>query len=321
MNDYSGEEFVVFITSPDTVSHLKTEIELKYPDLHLGYNRPPIGLLSYKNCGKHFGLKMISNLNLTFARRSLLFKGKTVTSHLPPLLEKMNYPVHYYSLSGELLAINFKQEINQKHPIGKVVTDLIHLEKDLFYFCEHEESTLFSRSPGGIESISLPSEAPSRAYLKTAEAFARFSYRPLPGTAVLELGAAPGGSLYFLLNEGYKVTAVDPALLDESITSNPNLKHLHKSVQSVTRSDLDPDTKLLILDMNLSATQSINETIRIIEMLPRLETLLLTLKAPVPSIAYKIESYKERIKKLGFSRAITTTLHSHKKEFLIFATK
>lgn len=202
MNDYSGEEFVVFITSPDTVSHLKTEIELKYPDLHLGYNRPPIGLLSYKNCGKHFGLKMISNLNLTFARRSLLFKGKTVTSHLPPLLEKMNYPVHYYSLSGELLAINFKQEINQKHPIGKVVTDLIHLEKDLFYFCEHEESTLFSRSPGGIESISLPSEAPSRAYLKTAEAFARFSYRPLPGTAVLELGAAPGGSALFSFKRG-----------------------------------------------------------------------------------------------------------------------
>ena len=45
-------------------------------------------------------------------------------------------------------------------------------------------------------------KAPSRAYMKTEEAILSFNIPMEPHQNVLEIGSAPGGSVYNLLNRG-----------------------------------------------------------------------------------------------------------------------
>ena len=59
-----------------------------------------------------------------------------------------------------------------------------------------------SSNPGGLTEIILPLEAPSRAYLKMEEAIEYLQLVIEPGDVALEIGSAPGGACYSLLQRG-----------------------------------------------------------------------------------------------------------------------
>lgn len=85
--------------------------------------------------------------------------------------------------------------------------------------------------PGGIPRLKIPDSAPSRSYLKLEEAFVRFigtrrSDYLQPQMTATDLGAAPGGWSWLLIQNHLKVTAVDNGPLDESLHNSGLCQHI-----------------------------------------------------------------------------------------------
>lgn len=86
--------------------------------------------------------------------------------------------------------------------------------------------------PMGIPRLKMPKDAPSRSTLKLAEAFAYFMDKDeqaewlREGLTAVDLGAAPGGWTYQLVQHGLQVTAVDNGQLDAQLLANSQVDHV-----------------------------------------------------------------------------------------------
>jgi 23S rRNA (cytidine2498-2'-O)-methyltransferase len=91
-----------------------------------------------------------------------------------------------------------------------------------------------SASLNGIHRVSMAHDAPSRSYLKLAEAFDVFLDKSeqaqwlKPGMNAVDLGAAPGGWTWQLVQRGLKVIAVDNGPLKGAAASHPDIKHIRQ---------------------------------------------------------------------------------------------
>jgi 23S rRNA (cytidine2498-2'-O)-methyltransferase len=73
--------------------------------------------------------------------------------------------------------------------------------------------------PGGRARMHVGAAAPSRAAMKLEEALAWFGFGPEPGETCVDLGAAPGGWTWVLLERRARVIAVDPGRLAPEIAA------------------------------------------------------------------------------------------------------
>jgi 23S rRNA (cytidine2498-2'-O)-methyltransferase len=84
--------------------------------------------------------------------------------------------------------------------------------------------------PMGIPRLRVPPGAPSRSTLKLAEAFQTFlgdDDRALrPGQRAVDLGAAPGGWTWQLVQRGLRVTAIDNGALKGEVARDALVTHL-----------------------------------------------------------------------------------------------
>jgi 23S rRNA (cytidine2498-2'-O)-methyltransferase len=90
---------------------------------------------------------------------------------------------------------------------------------------------LSAEDPLGIPRFRMPAEAPSRSTLKLAEAFHVFlghgqDEALQPDMRAVDLGAAPGGWTWQLMQRGLRVTAVDNGSLKGDLVDNAMVKHL-----------------------------------------------------------------------------------------------
>jgi 23S rRNA (cytidine2498-2'-O)-methyltransferase len=89
-------------------------------------------------------------------------------------------------------------------------------------------------TPMGILRLKMPHDAPSRSYLKLAEAFSAFLAPEQrqkwlrPGMHAVDLGAAPGGWSWCLVQHGLKVVAVDNGPLKGVAAEHPSIRHLRQ---------------------------------------------------------------------------------------------
>lgn len=90
----------------------------------------------------------------------------------------------------------------------------------------------------------------SRAKFKLMEAEKEFAIPFYSFKNAVDIGASPGGWTSFLLECGLKVTAVDPALMHESLRNYPGLKILRKNAGEVKFRENEFD--LLVCDMSWS---------------------------------------------------------------------
>jgi 23S rRNA (cytidine2498-2'-O)-methyltransferase len=82
-----------------------------------------------------------------------------------------------------------------------------------------------SLAPGGRMRVHVPEAAPSRAAMKLVEALTWLDRSPEPGDLCVDLGAAPGGWTWVLLERRTRVIAVDPANLAPSVRDRKGLLH------------------------------------------------------------------------------------------------
>jgi 23S rRNA (cytidine2498-2'-O)-methyltransferase len=89
-------------------------------------------------------------------------------------------------------------------------------------------------APMGIIRMKMPYEAPSRSVLKLAEAFEVFlsdeekTQWIRQGMHAVDLGAAPGGWTWHLVQLGMQVVAVDNGPLKGVVAEHPSVKHLRQ---------------------------------------------------------------------------------------------
>jgi len=88
--------------------------------------------------------------------------------------------------------------------------------------------------PMGIPRLRFPRGAPSRSTLKLEEAFLTLLDEPeraawlAPGGSAVDLGAAPGGWTWQLVQRGLRVAAIDNAALDPSLLESGLVQHLRE---------------------------------------------------------------------------------------------
>ncbi|PIP88610.1 MAG: hypothetical protein COW01_13810 [Bdellovibrionales bacterium CG12_big_fil_rev_8_21_14_0_65_38_15] len=169
--------------------------------------------------------------------------------------------------------------------------------------------------------LQLPEEAPSRAWLKIAQAFKALNLDRSNYKHAIEIGSSPGGASYFLTGQNYQLTGIDPGEMSSTLLANTNFKHIKKPVQDIIKSELPKDIDLLAVDTNLSATQSVKESLRIAAFYPKsLKEIFLTIKLPIPKLIPQLENHKRAMRKLGF-KVQYLQLPSHHREVLLYGKR
>ncbi len=86
-----------------------------------------------------------------------------------------------------------------------------------------------SLAHGGRLRVHVGGDKPSRAARKVAEALTWLGVAPEPGERCVDLGAAPGGWTWFLLQRRARVIAVDPARLRPDLLRDRGLTYVGRS--------------------------------------------------------------------------------------------
>jgi|GEM_PF-673036 len=171
-----------------------------------------------------------------------------------------------------------------------------------------------------------PPEAPSRAYSKLVEAVTHFRLPLRAGEGVLELGAAPGGATFALLELGLSVVAVDPAEMDARLAPFADgrgltLHHLKKPAQALESADLSPvgaPLRWLVSDMNVAPPLSAHYVLRARALMKTtLRGAILTLKLNDTAAVDTLPRVLRELER-AFGRAPRVAhLPSHRREVVV----
>lgn len=179
-----------------------------------------------------------------------------------------------------------------------------------------------SPHPGGRPPLRLPLEAPSRAWLKLEEGLL-WSGLPLrAGQVAVEIGAAPGGASYALLQRGLTVVGVDPGAMDPRLLALPRFTHLQTTLADLRREALPARVDWLLLDVNLAPPVALHALRRLVSTLrSTLRGALLTLKLNDWGLAEQIPRWLEQVAAMGFEDVRATQLCSNRQEICIAAQR
>ncbi|MBO4406429.1 MAG: 50S rRNA methyltransferase [Clostridia bacterium] len=133
---------------------------------------------------------------------------------------------------------------------------------------------------GGIYRYAMTPETVSRAAFKLTEIFERLSLSVPEGGEALDLGAAPGGWTWVLLEKGARVTAVDPAALDPRVEEDPRVTHYRGLSQEYLKEAGGKTFDLLVNDMRMDAHESARVTREALPLLKKGGLIVITLKLP-----------------------------------------
>jgi 23S rRNA (cytidine2498-2'-O)-methyltransferase len=323
---------------------LKEELAHAHPELRFAFSRP--GFVTFK-CEEELAEDF--ELRSVFARAYGLSMGKTpapaeiiafareilgatperpVTTHLwerelhAPGEEPMGFVPGALAtgwrdrLAGEpgSDALHFGSASRTGWP----VLDIVVVEPEQAWFGAHLHGPSHSPEPGGVPALELPEQAPSRAWLKLEQGV-RWARLPMrKGDLAVEIGSAPGGASFALLERGLEVIGIDPAAMDPRVLSNPRFKHLSKPVASVLREDLPRRVDWLLLDMNVQPQVSLFAVDRLASRLKdSLLGVLLTVKLNDWKLAREIGSWLEHVEAMGVVQARATQLPANRQEICI----
>jgi 23S rRNA (cytidine2498-2'-O)-methyltransferase len=133
----------------------------------------------------------------------------------------------------------FQPLLEEKLRAGGRLIDDANLPRLHIFFPDKNRALIGTSDPHnsaaahmGIQRLKMPHDAPSRSYLKLAEAFEVFLSKDeqeqwlRPGLHAVDLGAAPGGWTWQLVQRGLRVIAVDNGPLKGAAAEHLLIKHL-----------------------------------------------------------------------------------------------
>lgn len=204
---------------------------------------------------------------------------------------------------------------------GELVLDVVVRQDEPLWVGFHRHSDAHSPFPGGRVPLALPGEAPSRAWLKLEEALA-WSRLPLRRDQVaVEIGSAPGGASFALLQRGLKVVGVDPGKMAPQVLSASGFSHLQLSLGDLRREQLPAKVDWLLMDVNLAPQVALHGVRRIVSTLrPSLRGVIFTLKLNDWKLAAEVPAFRARVAGMGLEDVRATQLHANRREICVVAT-
>jgi 23S rRNA (cytidine2498-2'-O)-methyltransferase len=313
---------------------LRDEVRREHPELRPAYGRP--GFVTWKS-DRELPPDLV--LRTVFARAYGLSVTKARAEAVPQRIAELKEQiggaprVHLFlrdrrppeeeeerdveaELAPLLRALGMPSAAGPPVP-GEPVVDAIGVAEDEWWIGWHLHGGTHSPHPGGRAPLIVPPEAPSRAYAKLAEVL-DWSGAPLSaGDVAVELGSAPGGAAWLLLERGLEVVGVDPAAMAPSVLARPSFTHLARSAARIRRSDLPAAVHWLLLDMNVSAKEALGEVERFVAMSGgELCGAILTLKLNRWALAAEVPSWLEQIGRMGFGSVRAAQLFRHRREIV-----
>ena len=217
----------------------------------------PIGAVEGSGFVVLQGKPRLAYKQLTFARQLLRLHGEVndlpERDRLTPLLSAIpDTPEEFSALYLEVPDTNegktlsgftrrFQPLLEDKLREASRLVDDPALPRLHIFFPDNHRALIATSDPhnsaaalNGIQRVSMVSDAPSRSYLKLAEAFEVFLDQKeqalwlKPGMTAVDLGAAPGGWTWQLVQRGLKVIAVDNGPLKGAAAGHPSIKHLRQ---------------------------------------------------------------------------------------------
>jgi 23S rRNA (cytidine2498-2'-O)-methyltransferase len=217
----------------------------------------------------------------------------------------------------EFDSLFFQEEIAEPNDL---VLDLIYLEADSWWIGYHRHTPQHSQFPGGKPEIALPPRAPSRAYLKLEEAILWSGITLKEDDIAVEIGSAPGGASFALLERGLRVIGIDPGEMSSEVLKfgSDRFVHIAKPAAMVERDELPDDVQWILLDMNVAPNISLNTVERIAPAFEEsLLGVILTLKINEWKFADEIPKLLRRVEKLGMVRIRSGQLAANKQEICV----
>jgi len=205
---------------------------------------------------------------------------------------------------------------------GQRVLDVCLVGPHQLLLGEHVVRQSFQKWPGGVMPL-VPTNPPpiSRAYFKVREAVSWAELRIRPGQRAVEIGAAPGGSCQWLLEQGLLVTGIDPAEIDPAIAQHPNFTHVRRRGREVKRRDLF-HCDWLLSDANLPPNY-ILATLDDLLAHPRVapQGLILTLKLPDTRLLEHWNEWSDKVRSWGYQAIGGRQLIYNRQEICLVATR
>ncbi len=210
---------------------------------------------------------------------------------------------------------------NETSKPGEPTLCVVLVAHNEWWFGWHDASTVSQRWPGGAPAIELPQDAASRAWLKIHEAVLWGQIAIQENDVVAEIGSAPGGASLYLLERGTKVIAIDPAEMDASVASHPQLTHVRRRARDVPKRDLE-NVRWLTIDVNMPPSYTIEVIRDYVEVrgLP-VRGVIATLKLPDWKLAKDVETYKQQFHSMGFAVVETRQLAFNRQELCLIALR
>lgn len=176
---------------------------------------------------------------------------------------------------------------------------------------------LLSPFRGGKARMAVGGDRPSRAARKVEEALHWLGREPEAGETCVDLGAAPGGWSWALLDRRCRVIAVDPAELRDDVRAHPKLVHEKASAFGYA-----PEETIdwLFCDMAW-------RPIEVAQMLAKwarrgwARTLVSNIKLPMTKKAAIVREVREIVHGGGWKRVRTRQLYHDRDEITLTATR
>lgn len=149
----------------------------------------------------------------------------------------------------------------------------------------------------------------SRSENKLKEAICKFKIEVSGKGYVLDLGAAPGGWTKVLADYGFRVIAVDPGVLHESLHHLPNVTHFQKRIEDLEVNYL---FNLITNDMNVEPQITARIMCSLSEKLCNQGLAIVTLKMPFANVIRSLQESIEILKKSYEIISVKSLFHNRR---------
>lgn len=204
-------------------------------------------------------------------------------------------------------------KLNVKNP-DQVISVVI--SKDKLYIGLSTVEQNLSKWAGGEVRIAKEKGHLCRAEFKLIEAIEESNLDLGQYRTAADLGAAPGGWTRVLLKEGLNVTAIDPALLDRTVTLHPKVRHFKGTSQEfLEKKGSKSIFDVIVDDMKINPNYTADIIIDFLPCLAKNGLAIVTLKLPssgalsiTKSITEKFSEYFDiiRVRQLYHNRSEVT---------------
>jgi 23S rRNA (cytidine2498-2'-O)-methyltransferase len=198
---------------------------------------------------------------------------------------------------------------------GALVVQGAMLGRGELAFGDVRDAALLSPFGGGRARMAVAGDRPSRAARKVEEALHWLGVSPAAGEVVVDLGAAPGGWSWALLDKRCRVIAIDPAELRPDVAAHPKLTH--EKVSAFGYAPLEP-VDWLFCDMAW-------RPVEVAQMLAKwarkgyARTLVSNIKLPMKKKAEVVREVREIVHGGGWKRVRTRQLYHDRDEITLTA--